>query len=197
MENNRVTGQVRKNIYSKLQTARVKLQESNLKKSGENKFAGFKYFELGDFLPTINKIFNELELSSFINFSKEVAKLSIINCEEPSEMVCFECPVVELTLKGANAIQNLGGMQTYLRRYLYMNALEIVENDEFDATIGKTEKLSDKQVNRLFAIGKKAGITKEQIIQTVRKEFKCPIEELTKGDYDEVCSRLEKKAEVK
>ena len=37
------------NVYSKLQTARVRLQESNLKKSGENKFAGFKYFELGDF----------------------------------------------------------------------------------------------------------------------------------------------------
>lgn len=197
MENNRVTGQVRKNIYMKLQEARVKLQESNLKKTGENKFAGFKYFELGDFLPTINKIFDELSLCSFINFSDKTAVLTIINSEEPTEKVEFSCPVVEVTLKGANAIQNLGAMQTYLRRYLYMNCLEIVENDEFDAVIGKGDKLTDKQINRMFAIAKKAGITKDQVILTIRKDFKCALEELTKGQYDEVCERLEKKAEVK
>lgn len=39
------------NIYKKLQKCRVDLQNSNLKKSGNNKFAGYSYFELGDFLP--------------------------------------------------------------------------------------------------------------------------------------------------
>ena len=41
------------NIYEKLQTARVELQKTALKKSGVNKFAGFKYFELGDFIPAV------------------------------------------------------------------------------------------------------------------------------------------------
>lgn len=185
------------NVYSKLQEARVKLQNSNLKKSGENKFAGFKYFELGDFLPTINEIFNELKLSSFINFTKDEAKLVIINTEKTDEIIEFTCPVVELTLKGANAIQNLGGTQTYLRRYLYMNSLEIVESDSFDAVSGKNETLSDKQVNRMFAIANKGGITREEVIATVRKDFKCGVEELTKGQYDEVCERLQKKVRGK
>ena len=39
-------------VYRKLQEARIELQSKPLKKSGKNKFAGFEYFELGDFLPT-------------------------------------------------------------------------------------------------------------------------------------------------
>lgn len=179
------------NIYIKLQNARVRLQESKLKKSGENKFAGFKYFELGDFLPTINKIFEELKLCSFINFTTEEAKLIIINSEKTDETIEFTCPVVELSLKGANAIQNLGGTQTYLRRYLYMNALEIVENDEFDATL--RVGLSDKQLNRLFAIGKSKGIEKSTIIAQCIKEFKVSdISNMTKEQYENICDRLDK-----
>lgn len=37
-----------------------------------------------------------------------------------------------LELKGANAVQLLGGVETYLRRYLYMTVLDIVEADQFD-----------------------------------------------------------------
>lgn len=189
------------NVYSKLQTARVRLQESNLKKSGENKFAGFKYFELGDFLPSINKIFDELKLSSFINFTKEEAKLIIINSEKIDETIEFTCPVVDLTLKGANAIQNLGGTQTYLRRYLYMNALEIVENDEFDAIIGKDNKdnksenkLSEAQIKRLYAIANKAGITPSQVLEVCKKDYGITkIESLNKNQYNEVRNRLESK----
>ena len=37
-------------VYEKLQKARIKLQNTALKKSGYNRFAEYKYFELGDFL---------------------------------------------------------------------------------------------------------------------------------------------------
>ena len=40
-------------VHKKLMQARIRLQSAPLKKTGENKFAGYKYFELGDFLPTI------------------------------------------------------------------------------------------------------------------------------------------------
>ena len=39
----------KKNIYTKLMEVRVKFHSLELKKSGLNKFAGFKYYELGDF----------------------------------------------------------------------------------------------------------------------------------------------------
>ena len=44
-------------VHSKLMTARMTLQNTPLKKTGHNKFAGYHYFELGDFLPTIQEIF--------------------------------------------------------------------------------------------------------------------------------------------
>ncbi|MDR1364884.1 MAG: ERF family protein [Oscillospiraceae bacterium] len=59
-------------------------------------------------------------------------------------MVTVSCPIERLEIRGANAIQNIGGMQTYLRRYLYMAMFDITENDVFDANQGKTEGLKAK-----------------------------------------------------
>ena len=69
-----------------------------------------------------------------------MASLTIIDAEKSDDFVCFTSPIAELELKGCNSIQALGGVHTYLRRYLYMNALEIVEADLFDAVSGKEEK---------------------------------------------------------
>ena len=63
------------NIYSKLQKARCEFQEKPLKKSGHNKFAGYHYFELGDFLPTINALLEKYNLCSHINFTNELAQM--------------------------------------------------------------------------------------------------------------------------
>jgi len=60
-------------VYSKLNQARLALQNTQLVKSGHNKFAGYKYFELGDFLPAIQKIFAELELCGIVSFGQELA----------------------------------------------------------------------------------------------------------------------------
>lgn len=125
------------NIYMKLASIRVALQEMNIKKSGENKFAGYKYYELGDFLPAINKLMMEQKMVSQVSFSNELATLTIINAEKPEEVMTFTSPMAEATLKGAHAIQNLGAVETYQRRYLYMSAFEIVEHDALDSTQGK------------------------------------------------------------
>ena len=40
-------------IYHKIQKVKLELSSRELKKSGENTYSGFKYYELGDFLPSI------------------------------------------------------------------------------------------------------------------------------------------------
>ena len=129
------------NIYEKLQKCRVELQQKKLKKSGVNKYSGFNYFELADFMPDVNILFDNYKL--FSNFSIGIdglARLIIIDCEdENSKSIEFTSPVEELELKGCNKIQALGGVHTYMKRYLYMNALEIVEADMFDSVTGKEE----------------------------------------------------------
>ena len=120
-------------VYSKLMNARMALQEMPLKKSGHNKFAGYQYFELGDFLPQINKIFFQYDLCSVISFDTEYATLTIIDVIDNSSIV-ITSPMVEANLKGAHAIQNLGAVETYQRRYLWMTAMEIVEHDALDSS---------------------------------------------------------------
>lgn len=113
--------------------ARIKLQGMKLNKSGENKFAGYKYFELGDFLPQTMSIFNELQLASIVSFTNEVATLTIIDCEDNSS-VAITSPMADANLKGAHPIQNLGAVESYQRRYLWLAAMEIVEHDVIDAS---------------------------------------------------------------
>lgn len=134
------------NIYEKLQSARVKLQNANLKKSGKNAFSGFTYFELADFIPTVNVIFEELKLCSNFSILDNTASLTIINSEKIEEQTTFTMPTAELQLKGCSAIQALGGVNTYCRRYLYLNALEIVEADMLDPQAGKIEENKDVDI---------------------------------------------------
>ena len=119
-------------VHKKLQEARVKLQSMKLTKSGNNKFAGYDYFELGDFIPQVNTIFNELGLCGMISYSADLATLTITDSD--SGYITFTCPMAMASLKGCHEIQNLGASMTYIRRYLWVNALEIVEHDALDAT---------------------------------------------------------------
>ncbi|MDR2609175.1 MAG: ERF family protein [Rickettsiales bacterium] len=124
------------NIYKKINAIKSKLLALNLKKSGENKFSHFNYYELADLLPSIVKLCDEEGLVSIVSFDNENATLSLINCEVPDEVVKITSPMRTLDLKGCNEIQALGGVETYQRRYLYMAAFDIVEADTFDSIAG-------------------------------------------------------------
>ena len=126
------------NVYKKLQLARVLLQNTKLNKSGKNKFAGYEYFELGDFIPAIQNICEDLGLCGVFKCDEVMAYLIIYNTEK-DESVVFSAPMSTAELKGCHAVQNLGAVISYLRRYLWVNAFEIVEHDALDATTGSVE----------------------------------------------------------
>jgi len=119
-------------VYKKLNEARIELQGSQLTKSGHNKFAGYKYFELGDFLPTINGIFNNVGLCGVVSFASDLATLTITDTEDGSQLF-ITSPMGSANLKGCHEVQNIGAVETYQRRYLWVSALEIVEHDILDA----------------------------------------------------------------
>ena len=114
--------------------ARIQLQGKALSKSGNNKFAGYKYFELGDFLPAIQEIFDGLGLCGVVSFGKEEATLTIVDTENTTDRIVISSPMSTAALKGCHEVQNLGVVQTYLRRYLWVTAMEIVEHDALDAS---------------------------------------------------------------
>ena len=123
----------KKNLGQKLVEMRVELQKMDLKKSGHNTYAGYRYFELGDFLPAINELALKYQICTEVNFYSDRATLTIENSENLEEKKMFECTTGDVQLKGCHDIQNVGAVQTYLRRYLYTNAFEIVEQSELDA----------------------------------------------------------------
>jgi len=120
-------------VHKKLMNARMALQSMQLKKSGHNKFASYYYFELGDFLPQINEIFHSIGLCGVISYDTDYASLTITDVDDGTNIV-ITSPMVEANLKGAHAIQNLGAVETYQRRYLWMTAMEIVEHDALDSS---------------------------------------------------------------
>jgi hypothetical protein len=130
-------------VYKKLMQARIALQGKALKKSGTNKFGGYSYFELGDFLPEIQTIFNDIGLCGVVSYDAEIASLTITDVEDGTSII-ITSPMAEANLKGTHPIQNLGAVETYQRRYLWMTAMEIVEHDVLDATTGAPEKAAPK-----------------------------------------------------
>lgn len=129
----------------KLMLARVTLQGQKLTKSGNNKFAGYSYFDLGDFLPQIQKIFHDIGLAGVVSYGADLATLTITDIDD-NDSVVITSPMSSAALKGCHEVQNLGAVETYIRRYLWVTAMEIVEHDALDATTGKKEPEKSKGV---------------------------------------------------
>ena len=119
-------------VYKKLQEARVILHKTHLNKSGKNKFAGFSYFELGDFIPQVTEIFNKIGLCGVVSFTNDTAYLTVHETEGDG-FISFTSPLVMAENAKGQAIQSLGSTHTYFRRYLWLMCMEIIENDVIDA----------------------------------------------------------------
>lgn len=132
------------NVFQRLNEARAKFHELKLSKTGHNKFAGYYYFELGDFLIPALKVFRECGLCATVSFDTDKACMLIRNVEKPEEYLTIYSPMGSAALKGCHEVQNIGAVETYQRRYLWVAALEIVEHDALDATTGKEKPETKK-----------------------------------------------------
>ena len=141
-----------KNVYQKLLEARVLFMEEDVKKSGKNMKMSYKYFELQDIVPVATPIFQKVGLLPVTTFTDDMAMMTIINIDDPSDCINFTSPMREIAPivsnstggEVTNAIQRLGSVETYQRRYLYMIALDIVESDSIEPLTGNNPPPSPK-----------------------------------------------------
>ena len=131
-------------VHKKLNEARIAFHALPLKKSGHNKFAGYKYFELSDFVIPALRIFSDVGLCAVISFSETTASMHIVDVEDGSQVI-IHSPMGSANLKGCHEIQNIGACETYSTRYLWTAALCIVEHDALDATVGSDEEAPRSQ----------------------------------------------------
>ncbi len=174
------------NIYQKLAEARQKLKEAGLKQSGKNKGVGYTYFDLSDILPHTTKLEKELGLLSVVSFSDDEGTLTIYNSEDTSEKIVFASPLRAAELRGCHPVQNLGAAETYVRRYLYLLAYEIVETESLDMQqeSGKPQSARSKTVQAVEAAveeerRKKQELSKARKIQELITGTAIQAEEIT------------------
>jgi len=132
-----------KTIYAKLNEARRAFHAQAHEKSGENKYANYFYFELSDFLPDALKAFDSAGLCGVVSFGAEEARMKIVDVESGA-VETIATPMSSAALKGCHPVQNLGAVQTYLRRYLWSAAIELVEADKVDATVAEDKETLPK-----------------------------------------------------
>lgn len=152
-------------VYRKLQAARAEFLSMPIKKSGKNKFAGFEYFELSDFIPTVSKLFDMAGLCGVVRFTDSEASLTVYDADGDGSIV-FTSPLVMAENAKGQAIQSLGSTHTYFRRYLWLLAMDIVEVDLVDAAAPAEPVKKPKPVEK-------------QTVQGKDRDWQIKIEEIT------------------
>ncbi len=182
-------------VHKKINEARIAFHALPLKKSGHNTFAGYKYFELSDFVIPALRIFNDVGLCAIISFSETTASMHIVDVEDGTQVI-IHSPMGSANLKGCHEIQNIGACETYSTRYLWTAALCIVEHDALDATTGKSEPapqvkfVSKEQFAKLQAL---VDETKTDMALLCKHYKINALNELQESRFDAVKAALEKK----
>lgn len=126
-----------KNLNESIIKIRVELQKSKIKKSGKNKYAGFDYYELKDFLPRLNELLLQENINDKFSIENDEVVLTLMKGDEKQEykmpFVLFETPLNKNGSKSMQDIQYLGALNTYYKRYLYLNAFGITDGEVIDS----------------------------------------------------------------
>lgn len=118
-----------RNVWMRINAVKRGLRNTKLSKSGKNTFSKYEYMELNDFENQLEDLCDKEGINTMFFWYTDKACLRITNVENPSDFVEVCSPTVDCGIKGASPIQNLGGMQTYLRRYLFTSTFGIAEHD--------------------------------------------------------------------
>tara|TARA_R110001632_G_scaffold81189_1_gene180983 strand:- start:304 stop:846 length:543 start_codon:yes stop_codon:yes gene_type:complete len=133
---------------------RVELQNSKLKQSGKNKFAGFTYFELSDFLPKLNELMLKHKVNDHISINKEYAELTLrLGAESQTYSIPFTVYQTPKNKQGGDSMQHiqyLGALNTYYKRYLYLNAFGITDGEVIDSIDNNNITTEIETINKLI-----------------------------------------------
>ena len=184
---------------------RVALQNSKIKKSGRNSYAGFEYYELSDFLPKLNELMKDEKMNDIFTIEEGYAVLILTQGEEKQSykmpFVIFDTPTNSRKnketgeyeqVKQMQDIQYLGALNTYYKRYLYLNAFGITDGEVIDsmdtpeATPKNTTKVSPATQTQIEKIKKLAG----QRLDAVIEFEKTTMENMSEEKANEIIKKL-------
>ena len=192
------------NVYEKLIAIQSELKAP---KSQYNNFGKYAYRNCEDILEALKPILKEHKSTIYI--SDEIvtvlerfyvkATVTFIDSETGEKIINTAYAREEEDKKGMDGSQVTGSSSSYARKYALngMFAIDDTKDSDFTNTTvkGDNSALSEAQIKRLLAIASKVNISADDVKKVVAKTFGVQdLRKMNKRQYDEKCSRLEKKS---
>lgn len=163
MENLTIEAIKKMNIYEKMQNCRLMMQEEGIKKMGKNTFAKYDYYKLADLNSVMNRSLNTYRLFTKFEVHEQIAMLTIINTDNPSEELLYSMPFIDAEMTKVTKIQNWGSSVSYLSRYLILEAFQIgeceIDVDSTEASELKAKGQSQKSESKELKSSLKDEVT--------------------------------------
>ena len=191
------------NVYEKLIAIQSELKAP---KSQYNNFGKYAYRNCEDILESLKPLLKEHKSTIYI--SDEIvtvlerfyvkATVTFIDAETGEKIINTAYAREEEDKKGMDGSQVTGSSSSYARKYALngMFAIDDTKDSDFTNTTikGDNTGLSEAQIKRLLAIASKVNISADDVKKVVAKTFGVQdLRKMNKQQYDEICSRLEKK----
>ena len=191
------------NVYEKLIAIQSELKAP---KSQYNSFGKYAYRNCEDILEALKPLLKEHKSTIYI--SDEIvtvlerfyikATVTFIDAETGEKITNTAYAREEESKKGMDGSQVTGASSSYARKYALngMFAIDDTKDSDFTNTTvkGDNSALSEAQIKRLLAIASKVNISADDVKVVVAKKFGVQdLRKMNKQQYDEICSRLEKK----
>ena len=191
------------NVYEKLIAIQSELKAP---KSQYNNFGKYAYRNCEDILESLKPLLKEHKSTIYI--SDEIvtvlerfyvkATVTFIDAETGEKIINTAYAREEEDKKGMDGSQVTGSSSSYARKYALngMFAIDDTKDSDFTNTTTKGDNpgLSEAQIKRLLAIASKVNISADDVKKVVAKNFGVQdLRKMSKQQYDEICSRLEKK----
>ena len=137
------------NLYQKVAKIKGEMSSMKFSKTGRNSFTKFNYFQLDDFEPTLEKLCSQYGIVTYFMFALDVARMVVVDADDPTQKIEVDSPVDVSFGKTSSKMQDIGAMQTYARRYLFMSFFGITESDFLDEVAGMDTPKSEDDVEHV------------------------------------------------
>lgn len=131
--------------------AKAWVANQEVTKTGYNNFTNASFYELGDFIQPIldSQVKYDIFSRVVFDYDTNIAYLHVHDALTDDSPLTYNFRFVAMDLSKGNALQAEGAIQTYSRRYLYLDAWEITESDfsemDPDAKINKKKKEQEEK----------------------------------------------------
>ncbi|MCK5616210.1 ERF family protein [Candidatus Pacearchaeota archaeon] len=128
-------------ITDKLLQARKLIKETSLKKEGKNQFSNYDYFTPTQVSHLVDTVCQELKMLPIFSLKKDefglYGSLALVDVDE-SDPSCKGIEIMMRTempsITATNRTQQMGGCETYTKRYMLMSLFDICDNNlDFDS----------------------------------------------------------------